>query len=882
LTLSAGSKVGSFEVIGLLGVGGMGEVYRARDSKLNRDVALKVLPESVTHDSQRVARFRREAQVLASISHPNIGGIHGLEDAGGITALVLELVEGPTLADRIARGPLPVAEALPIAAQILSALEAAHNQGIVHRDLKPANIKLRPDGTVKVLDFGLAKAADPVDQSGDLTNSPTVVSPATQAGILLGTAAYMSPEQARGQIVDKRTDLWAFGCVLFEMLTATPAFGGEHVTDVLASVVRGTPNWSALPVDAQPLLRVLQRCLEKDPRQRLRDAGDVQLALVDAIAAASHTRSQVVPVSKSPWKLLAAGVALGIAVGAVAAILFLPARSASVQTPRRFELKSTAMVPFETTFFGKDVAISPDGARIVYSSTRRGVPELVMQRLDVLEAKTIPGSEGGFDPFFSPDGQQVGFSTFTELKRVGVAGGPSVTICPIDTYYNGASWGENNTIVFAAGALGLFRVPSSGGAAERLFLPDAAKGERGYVRPLVLPGGDSILYTVVLAGGQTRILGRRIGASDSTIVVEGGFGPEYASRRLVFGQADRVMASDFDVATLRVIGSPVAIASGVFNKPANGVANVSMTSDGTAVYVSGHEAPMRNRLVWVDHGGTHLPITGELEYPRFVRLSPDDRRVAVTVGPPAQGQLWVYDLSGATQPTRLTIKDHNLFPTWSPDGKQIAFLSRVGETNHAMVIPSDGSTVQGTPLLKGGGFGVPMAWSPNGEFLLYLKPEKDKVWLLALRDHTERQWLETPFSELGSRFSPDGRWVVFASNQTGASEVWVRPFPGPGAPVRISPDGGQKPLWSKDGKEILYENAGKLWSTRVAIQQSAVRAQPPRVLLEQGFVHDDTDPNMRYVDMARDGRLLVVEPNQAPSDAAIVVAQHWDAELKQR
>jgi Tol biopolymer transport system component len=240
----------------------------------------------------------------------------------------------------------------------------------------------------------------------------------------------------------------------------------------------------------------------------------------------------------------------------------------------------------------------------------------------------------------------------------------------------------------------------------------------------------------------------------------------------------------------------------------------------------------------------------------------------------------VYDLSGATQPTRLTIKDHNLFPTWSPDGKQIAFLSRVGETNHAMVIPSDGSTVQGMPMLKGGGFGVPMAWSPNGEFLLYLKTEKAKLWLLALGDKTERQWLETPFSELGSRFSPDGRWVVFASDQTGASEVWVRPFPGPGAPVRISPDGGQKPLWSKDGKEILYENAGKLWSTGIAIQQSEVRAQPPRVLLEQGFVHDDTDPNMRYVDMARDGRLLVVEPNQAVSDAAIVVAQHWDADLK--
>src|SRR5262245_18372654 len=857
----------------------MGEVYRARDSKLHRDVALKVLPESLTHDPQRVARFRREAQVLASINHSNIGAIYGLEDSNGVTALILELVEGPTLADRIARGPISVAEALPIAAQILSALEAAHDQGIIHRDLKPANINVKPDGTVKVLDFGLAKAMERAELSRDLTHSPTMVSPATQAGILLGTAAYMSPEQARGQTVDKRTDIWAFGCVLFEMLTGARTFSGDHVTDVLSNVVRETPNWAALPVDAQPLLRVLQRCIHKDFRQRFRDAGDVQLALADALAAASHTRLQTVPVSKNPRKL-AAGVGLGIAVGAVAAFLFLPARSASVETPpRRFELKSPSAAPL-AELYGRNVAVSPDGSRIVYTSTRRGVPELVMQRLDQPDVKTLPGSEGGFEPFFSPDGQQVGFSTLTGLERVGLAGGASVNICPIDAYYNGASWGENNAIIFKEGALGLFRVVSSGGKPERIALPDASKGERGYARPLVLPGGKSILYTVVLADGITRVVGQRLGTSEAATVVEGAFGPQYASRRLLFGQAERVMATDFDVEKLRGIGSPLATASGAFNKPAEAITTRSGASDGTPVYVSGHDTPMRNRLAWVDHTGAHTPITGELEYPRMIRLSPDDRRVAVTIGPPAQGQLWVYDLSGAAQPIRLTIKDHSLFATWSPDGRQIAFLSRVGETNNLMVIPSDGSTVQATPLMKGGVHGAPLGWSPDGDVLLYARPELGKVWLLSLRDQTEHQWLETPFSEWGGSFSPDGRWAAFASNQTGASEIWVRPIPGPGAPIRISPDGGHKPVWSKDGKEIIYENAGKVWSARVAIQPSAFRAEPPHVLLEQGFVHDETDPNQRYVDVARDGRLLIVEASQTVSDASIVVAQHWDADLK--
>jgi eukaryotic-like serine/threonine-protein kinase len=883
VALSRGSKIGSFEIIDLLGIGGMGEVYRAKDSKLNRDVALKVLPESLTHDVQRVARFRREAQVLASINHPNIGGIHGLEDASGVTALVLELVEGPTLADRIARGPLPVAEALPIAAQIASALEAAHEQGIIHRDLKPANIKLRPDGTVKVLDFGLAKAIERADAPGNLTQSPTMVSPATQAGILLGTAAYMSPEQARGQAVDRRADIWAFGCVLFEMLTATPVFAGDHVSDVLAKVLRDTPDWQKLPPDARPLLPVLQRCLEKDFRLRLRDAGDVQLLIADRPAPASGLPVETTARSAGGWKL-ASGVVFGIAAGAAATILFQQqSKPQSVQTPpRRFELKTLQSDLLATESEGTNVAISPDGSRLVYTSTRRGVPYLVMRDLAELAGKPIAGSEGGFDPFFSPDGQQIGFATFTELKRVGIGGGPTSTICPIDAYYSGASWGDNNTIVFAEGSLGLFRVQASGGSPERLTLPDAAKGERGFVRPVVLPASESILYGVVLTDGSTRIAARRIGSSDSVTLVEGGFGPKYLSRRLVFGQGDRVMAIDFDAASLRVVGSPALIASGVYNRATD--TNVAGASDGTLAYVSGHYTPPLNRLAWVDHSGRHsaTSIGTELEYPRNVRLSPDGRRVALTVGPGGQGQIWVYDLTGGAQPTKLTFQDHNLFPIWSPDGKRIAFVTRASSANRMLLLPADGSTVQPAALTTTDFFGAPSAWSPDGAFILFIKQQPPKAWALTLANHEMHQWLQTPFSEWGGSFSPDGRWVTFASDQTGTSEVWVRPFPGAGAPIRVSAEGGQKPFWSKDGREIFYENGARLMSAGVRFHGSDFRAEPPRQLFEGGFMRDDSDPNVRYLDSAPDGRLLIVEANQTPSDASIVVAQHWDDELTRK
>jgi len=856
----------------------MVEVYRARDSKLNRDVTLKVLLAALIHDAQRVARFRREAQVLASINHPNIGAIHGLEDASGITALVLELVDGPTLADRVARGPIPVTEALPIAAQISSALEAAHDQGIVHRDLKPANIKLRPDGTVKVLDFGLAKATERADQSADLTNSPTMVSPATQAGILLGTAAYMSPEQARGQAVDGRTDIWAFGCVLYDMLTARPPFGGDHVSDVLASVVRVTPDWSAIPADAQPLLPVLQRCLQKDAKQRLRDAADVELLIEDAVAQRTKLTMEVARAKKRLWPIIA-GTGVGLVAGAIAAIVMLRSPAPQVHDPpKRFELKLSQADPLSTDLYGQNVALSPDGSRIVYTSTRGGTSRLVMRRSDQLEGKPIAGSEGGFDPFFSPDGQHIGFATFGELRRVAVTGGPSTKICPLDAYFSGASWADDDTIVFAEASLGIFRVQASGGQPERLILPDATKAEQAYAHPTALPGGASILYGVLLSDGSTRIAGRRIGDTDSVTLVDAAFGPLYLSRRLVFAQADRVMAAEFDAKALRVTGQPRPIATGVLNK--DNATNFATTADGNAAYISGHDVSLMHRLAWVDRSATHIPIGEALEYPRNLRVSPDGRRLALTIGPGGRGQIWIYDLKGTGQPVKLTVQGHNLFPIWSPDSKQIAFLSREGSQNRLLLLPVDGSSTQPEPLIKEEFVGVPTGWSPDGNYLLVIRQPPAKMWLTAIRDRTLHQWLQTPFSEWGGRFSPDGHWVTYASDQTGTSEVWVRPFPGPGAPVRISPDGGQKSLWSKDGKEIFYENGAKVMVARVTTHGSQIEAEPAHMLFEGGFERDETDPHIRFLDAAADGRLLVVEANRESNDASLVIAQHWDANLQ--
>ena len=782
--------------------------------------------------------------------------------------------------------PIPIDEALPIARQIADALEAAHEQGIIHRDLKPANIKVRADGTVKVLDFGLAKALDPAARlvgrirAMSRVTDADVARDATSAGMILGTAAYMSPEQARGQPVDKRADIWAFGCVLYEMLTGTAPFDGGTVSDVIADVLKAAPNWSALPASAAPLRGILERCLAKDVGGRLRDIGDAALLLQDAAARPSPTAPTP---GKSPARAWwVAAVVAGAMAGSGAVALFEAVRPPAGREPlARFQLASLPAVPLTAAENGQNVAISPDGSTMVYTSEHGGVTGLVVQRLDELQGRPLPGTDGGKDPIFSPDGKEVAFATLNELKRVSIAGGPSSTICTVTAYFNGASWGGQGAIVYPEFSLGLFRVSASGGQPQRVALPNAAKQEAGFATPFVLPDGQTVLYTVVMSDASSRIAARRLGREDASTLVEDGFGPWYLrGRYLAFARGNRLMAVRFDAATAQVTGAPVVVEDGVFTKTANYAANVAVAANGTAAYVVGHDAAKLNRIVWADRHGTRVGalINEPVEFPRNIRISPDGRRVVLTIGPPSNGQLWIYDAAGAAQPQKLTFRDHGAFPVWSPDGKRIAFLWRTA-TNFLSWVAADGTSNQPETIRSQDDLSVPLDWSPDGTRLLFQQAKAPaKITVLNLGNLDARPWLATPFSDWGGRLSSNGRWLAYASDQTGALEVWVRPFPGPGAPVRISSSGGRLPMWSRDGKEIFFENGPQLLSVRVLAEAPEFRAAAPQLLFEGGFAHDDSDAVIRFMDVASDGRFLMAEPDQ-PAQASIVVSPHWDQEL---
>jgi serine/threonine-protein kinase len=694
--------------------------------------------------------------------------------------------------------------------------------------------------------------------------------------MILGTAAYMSPEQAKGRPADKRSDVWAFGCVLYEMLTQKRVFAGEDVSDTLASVLRGEPDWSALPTDTTHLTSVLQRCLEKDAKQRLRDIADVKLLLETAPGSQGVTRST--PSKRAAWMWVTTVLSF-IAGGTIAALL-VSSRSRTIP-PRvtRFEVTTSRQDPFTTYSPGANVVISPDGSRIVYTARGGADTHLVVRQLDQLGVKPIAGSDGARHPFFSPDGQQIGFAALDELRRVAVGGGPSIGICRVGPLL-GATWGPNDSIVFAQPGGGLFRVPAAGGEPERFAAPDRAQKELNYATPSFLPGGRALVYTVMLQGGQTRIMARTLDREVTTTVVEGGFGAQYlASGHLLYGQGDRLMAVPFDVSTLKATGSPLVLQEGVSTKVANGVTNVATASDGTGVYVSGGGATATRHLIWVDRRGTHVAriAAQPVELPRFPRLSPDGGRLALTVGPPNAGQIWIYDLAGSVQPLRLTFQDTNLFPIWSPDGKRIVFASRAN-SDQILSMPADGSATEPERVITPQNPAVPRDWSPDRALILF--QELRHLHLLQLTDGKTRRWLQTPFAESDGRFSPYGQWLAYTSDQSGSRDVWVRPFPGPGAPVRVSPDGGHDAVWSRDGKELFYRNGLKILSARV-VPVATFRVEAPRVLFEGGF---DSPSSERAYDVASDGRFVMIEnePNDNTTSASIVVVLNWSKELKAR
>jgi eukaryotic-like serine/threonine-protein kinase len=924
MPLVIGSRFGPYDVVAKLGEGGMGEVYRARDAALNRDVALKILAPAFADDADRLARFEREAQVLASLNHPHIAQIYGLERqdtqegqerqdrTDGSRALVLELVEGPTLADRIAQGPVPLDEAIEIARQLIGALEAAHEQGIIHRDLKPANIKLRPDGTVKVLDFGLAKAFDPTSSSvsGDrpsISMSPTLTA-ATQLGMILGTAAYMAPEQARGKPVDKRADIWAFGCVLYEMVSGRRPFAGEEVSDTLAYVITKDVDWVALPTTTpRHIRRLLRRCLEKDPKKRLRDIGDARVELEEGTAREEPASSATAPTPASkpstvrralPW---IAGLVAG---GALTATVAFVARPRPAALPvQRLSLVMPATTPYVGQV-GGELAISPDGTRLVYPAVQGGVRLLYMRRLDQLDAQPIRGTDDGFNPFFSPDGEWIGFfsaggSVNGKLKKVAVRGGPALTLG--DTSVPTGGWLSDDSILFTRSdgqVWSLYRVPAAGGGATKFATPATDQKEQRFGWPEPLPDGKNILLSVTMGApgfDQSRVVVMSLETGKHRTVVEQGYHARYVSSgHIVYALGANLMAVPFDVRRLITTGPPVPLVEGVRSRSTTGEICFGVSSTGFLVYQPGTASVGAQRtLTWVDRTGKEEAVPAPARSYVIPRLSPDGTRVALDVRD-QDNDIWVWDLARHTL-RRLTFDPGvDSFPVWTPDAKRIIFSSvrSPGITNLSWQA-ADG-TGQPERLVESPVAQVPQSVSPDGTQLVFRQADtQTSLDLYTLPLSGERRpapLLRTTFTEQNADISPDGRWVAYQSNESGQNEIYVRPFPRvETGKWQISTNGGTRPLWSRDGRELFYMTGPADVRSRVMASSiaagAAFSATTPQMLFEGPYYSGGGVNPGRTFDVSADGsRFLMIRDQTTASgtstDAPLVVVLNFFDELK--
>jgi serine/threonine-protein kinase len=887
----------------------MGEVYRARDTRLKRDVALKILPESFASDPDRLARFQREAEVLASLNHPNIAAIHGLEEGPApdfasaassgreagphVRALVMELVEGETLADRIARGSIPVDEALRIAKQITEALEAAHEQGIIHRDLKPANIKVRPDGTVKVLDFGLAKAMEPAGSAAAHASlSPTVTSPAmTQLGVILGTAAYMSPEQAKGRSADKRSDIWAFGCVLYEMLTGKRAFDGDDMTEVLGAVVRLEPDWTAVPAAVPSLIRTLLRdCLVKDPRQRVGDFAIARFALTYAAdltptidARSDRTGPRWLHLPRVAWTVAAfafgAAVATGVTWFATRADPPLVTRL-TIVPPSGFALTVTAN--------DRDLALSPDGSRVAFLSNLGTQPQLFVRGMGDLEAIAVTSPPiQPRDPFFSPDGRWIGFfDGVGSLKKVAVTGGPSVTIARLDGSPRGGTWGDDRTIVFATNnPSGLLRVSEDGGTPAALTTPDRTKGEIDHLWPRFLPDGRGVLYTVTSSGGidNAQVAVRDLRSGANRVLVRSGTDAHYLrSGHLVYGIANSLQVVSFDLDRLDAGGTPVPLVSDVLTTPL-GAADFDVSREGTLVYIRGGGASAARTLVWVDRLGREEPLKVPARAYTYPRISPDGRSVAIDVRD-QDNDVWIWDFGRETLTRFTSDPGMDRIPVWSPDGKTLMFSSeREGVAN--LFRQAASGTGQIEQLTSSDAELITSSISPDGSRLVYWVNSTQDLMVVPLNgDHHPQPLVQTRFVERNGEVSPDGRWLAYESDESGQLEVYVRPFPDASAERRqVSNSGGTRPSWTPTSRELFYlAPDGALMSVPVGTGPTWSARNPTRLFNGPYFSGSAANTGRTY-DVSRDGlRFLMIKPigPSAMAQSTIVVIQNWQEELK--
>ena len=892
----------------------MGEVYRARDTKLNRDVAIKVLPESFAKDPDRLIRFEREAQVLASLNHPNIAHIHGLEDSSGVAALVLELVEGDDLSRLISRGPMPLSDALPIAKQIADALEVAHDQGIIHRDLKPANIKVRADGMVKVLDFGLAKAVDSSGSSSpEVMNSPTVSDHrATHAGLILGTAACMAPEQARGKTVDRRADIWAFGIVLYEMLSGQRGFDGEDYSSTLASVIKEEVSWTALPADLpEPIRRLLRRCLQKDPRRRLRDVGEARLTLEDPASfepiAITRPAAGDPPPSISLRRRTLPIAAAALIAGAAASILtwsLRPAATAGAAVVTRFaiglpdgQVATRQNVPV--------VAFSPDGALLAYAANR----QLYLRSMGDVEAKPIPGTNvDAASPFFSPDGQWVGFFSYGDslLRKIPIGGGSPLTLSKIDAPWS-ATW-DGDTIFVASGTSGIMRVSANGGApvvVVKLNPGEAADG------PQLLDDGR-LLYAVATGSGANRwdeaqIVVQSMVSGERHVVVRGGSAARYLAAApdasgtgggyLVYAVGNSLLAAPFDANRLELRGAPVPIVEPVARSAnsalQSSVAQYTVSTTGSLAYLPGRSsgASLPKALAFAGRDGT-IEMLGLPPQPYIhPRLSPDGRQLAVGTDDGKDANVWVYDFKSGGSLRRLTFDGRNEYPIWTRDGRFITFQSDRDGDQAIFTQPADGSgAAQRLSKPEPGVAHRPESWSHDGKTLSMnvVNSTNESVWTITTDSGAKpAAFADSPAVEKHSAFSPDGRWVAYMANTEGNSDIYIQPFPPTGAKYQVSTS-GRTPAWSPDGKQLFFHAIGLNRFVVVDIRaEHGVTLGTPVPLPIEDAIHPLTQRNYDVTPDAK--QLLIVLPAQTAPAAAgrrtspqINMVLNWFEELKTR
>jgi len=888
-----GRTLGQYLLVEKLGAGGMGEVYRAADTRLGRDVALKILPEAFARDPERLARFQREARVLAALNHPNIAAIYGFENLEGVPFLVLEYVPGPTLAERLQGGPIDAAESLDIARQITEAFAEAHEKAVVHRDLKPANVKVTPEGKVKVLDFGLAKAFAEAPESIDPGQSPTLSLGAapTRAGVILGTAAYMSPEQARGKPLTRRTDIWSFGCVLYEMLAGRAAFRGETVTDIIAAVVGKEPDWSALPAGlAERIRELLRRCLQKDAARRLGDMLDARWEIdaagqPGAAAPAAGLRNR----ERAAWALSA--VLLVTALGLAAAHFRRPAAD---QAAIRF----TILPPEKTTLAFDDPQLSPDGRRLAFLGTTEGRTRLWVRSFDSLAARPLPGTEGAEGThFWSPDSRFLAFLTLGKLKKIDLAGGPAQTLCDAPGAFTG-SWGPDGVILLG-GRSGLSRVAVAGGAPVPLTRLDPSRQESSHGAPHFLPGGRRFLYTAYSRQGISTAYAGSLDGGVPKHLMDPGFKVLYAASppaktgHLLFERQDILMAQAFDAARLELIGEAFPVVENI--------RGFSASSTGVLAYRQA-TAGEKSRLTWKDRAGRTLGTVGEPGQYADVQLSPDEKRAAVTIleEAGAGGDVWLLDLARGV-PTRFTFHpEFDSCSAWSPDGTRLVFSSQHsnrGGPRSLFQKPSSGAGEEEVLIKEGGGHLDD--WSPDGRFLLFSGRSSSNtsadLWVLPLtRDRKPRPLLQTEFAEGLGQVSSDGRWLAYLSTESGRSEVYVRAFaPAAGSEAsgkwRISTAGATAARWRGDGKEIFYTALdGKLMAVPVRAPPTGVSILEPGAPVElfatplRTRLSAATTVDLIYhYDVTRDGqRFLMILPEESKEPEAIQLLVNWTAGLK--